>query len=792
MLKSFRGWSIALVLALIAAVLVSMPKSQIDQANAANASNWDAGYIISDENFYNGRALTSEQQVQSFLQSKNAGCVSGATCILNYREPTPTMAASAYCDRIDGRANESAASIIHRVGQACNISQMALIVLLEKEQSLITSRNPTSRQFTAATGYACPDTAPCDAGFGGFFTQVYYGARAYQYYKTHPTQYRHIAGQWNTVLYNPKASCGSSQVFIQNNATAGLYNYTPYQPNRAALSNLYGTGDTCSAYGNRNFWRLYTDWFGDPRGSAYQVGEVVQSTVTGDYFIYSAQQGFIRVPDRAHMVSLGLNANVTKLHSDVILAAGIAKTRIETWGLQCGSNRYFASSHRLQPFESSNVQQHYAMTFASLPTDLCNFLPKSTSQVSQVAKDQSGGLWVIEDGKKRPATEASLLHAGLHSKFRVTLPAGFVAQLPTGVSHETGLQSGDVVQSSTSGHYFIYSHEEGFVRVPDRVHLVSMGLNANVRPMAASQITRVGISDTVIDSWGLQCGATPYFVTSHKLYAFGSITIQNSYRMDFVQMPRDLCDLLPVATERVSSIANDQHQGVWVLQHGTRRAVTLDHLKSAGLDSRFRVTMPTAFVRSLSTAAPIASTAAFEVQIPDSGTLVIDVETGDEFVYSADEGLMPIAEEQVYEDLGLPEDRQEFTSGELEDFAIAEQAIDSWLVTCAEQHYFAINGALHPIADALDVDALGLEPMELPADLCALLRFSEWSLSPLMLDDEGRYWQIDDGARRELLDDQLGAEGLIAEDALVVPEAYLEQLPFAFEDASLAPVDSLP
>src|SRR5690606_17254112 len=76
--------------------------------------------------------------------------------------------------------------------------------------------------------------------------------------------YNYRAGQVNNVLYHPKAACGSAPVFIANQATAGLYNYTPYQPNTAALNNLYGTGDSCSSYGNRNFWRLYWDWFGSP------------------------------------------------------------------------------------------------------------------------------------------------------------------------------------------------------------------------------------------------------------------------------------------------------------------------------------------------------------------------------------------------------------------------------------------------------------------------------------------------------------------------------------------------
>jgi hypothetical protein len=68
----------------------------------------------------------------------------------------------------------------------------------------------------------------------------------------------------NQIRYDTEVACGSSPVLIRNLATAGLYNYTPYQPNAAALANLYGTGDSCSAYGNRNTWRIWTDWFGDP------------------------------------------------------------------------------------------------------------------------------------------------------------------------------------------------------------------------------------------------------------------------------------------------------------------------------------------------------------------------------------------------------------------------------------------------------------------------------------------------------------------------------------------------
>ena len=68
--------------------------------------------------------------------------------------------------------------------------------------------------------------------------------------------YPYVVGN-NTILYNPNASCGSSNVFIQNGATAALYSYTPYQPNQSALNAQYGLGDACGAYGNRNFLSVF-------------------------------------------------------------------------------------------------------------------------------------------------------------------------------------------------------------------------------------------------------------------------------------------------------------------------------------------------------------------------------------------------------------------------------------------------------------------------------------------------------------------------------------------------------
>ena len=59
---------------------------------------------------------------------------------------------------------------------------------------------------------------------------------------------------------------------MQNTATASLYTYTPYQPNPASLASYPGQGDACSSYGNRNFHRMFTDYFGSTGGGTPTTG----------------------------------------------------------------------------------------------------------------------------------------------------------------------------------------------------------------------------------------------------------------------------------------------------------------------------------------------------------------------------------------------------------------------------------------------------------------------------------------------------------------------------------------
>lgn len=287
---------------LVAASVVAVSALPSASVGAASAADWKAGEIISDHLFYDNTSM-SVDQIQAFLNSKNPNCDTWGTQpatekgrpdlthaqyaqMVGFHAPPYICLKDYYqvprSDIIESNFNPSgarpagsisAAQIIKNASDSYHVSPKSLIVLLHKESAgpLTVDNWPLFNQYRSAMGYACPDTAPCDPQFAGFYNQVMNAAKRIQTYKQYPNSYRHKPFAWNNqVYYNPNLNgCGWSPVYIKGYATAGLYNYTPYQPNKAALDNLYGTGDACSAYGNRNFWRIYSDWFGPATGFIY-------------------------------------------------------------------------------------------------------------------------------------------------------------------------------------------------------------------------------------------------------------------------------------------------------------------------------------------------------------------------------------------------------------------------------------------------------------------------------------------------------------------------------------------
>jgi hypothetical protein len=289
-----------LALAAVVAVVAVRDEPADPTQTIADLSQFNPANIISDEVFFFGGAM-SAAEVQGFLDAKNPSCTpgsDGSPCLRSFRQDTTSRAQDGNCDGYGGAPGESAATIITKVARSCSISPKVLLVMLQKEQGLVTGSGTGlyAKRYQKAMGYACPDTAPCDTAYYGFQNQVYMAAWQMQQYAHNPTKYAYRSGRTVNIQFNPDASCGSSPVTIQNQATAGLYVYTPYQPNAAALRG--GGGDGCSAFGNRNFWVYFTDWFistqSDAAARATPKGVLDSLTMTASGFSAS---GWVFDPD---------------------------------------------------------------------------------------------------------------------------------------------------------------------------------------------------------------------------------------------------------------------------------------------------------------------------------------------------------------------------------------------------------------------------------------------------------------------------------------------------------------
>ena len=274
---------------------------------AANLANFDPGYIISDYQMSRYNSMT-EAEIQNFLKQKG-NCDDTRTYLASYYTDYSyhikdghfvCLADETFGDGIDyGDAapnGVSAAHIIWQAAQDYKINPQVLIVLLQKEQGLVTDSWPNNRQYRSATGYGCPDTAECDSKYYGFKNQV---RKAAEMFRTV------LDGGWtnyplgnNYVQYNPNGGCGGSVVNIRSLATSSLYRYTPYQPNASALAAGYGTGDSCGAYGNRNFYLYFEDWFGGITAEIPSAANLLANMV--------------KLPDEATVVDFEQNVFVQK------------------------------------------------------------------------------------------------------------------------------------------------------------------------------------------------------------------------------------------------------------------------------------------------------------------------------------------------------------------------------------------------------------------------------------------------------------------------------------------------
>ncbi|MFA5927109.1 MAG: hypothetical protein WCT32_02535 [Patescibacteria group bacterium] len=238
----------------------------IDEFNTAGAKN----NLIADGLFTDINSMTSAQ-VQSFLERKGS-------YLKDFSEGGRSAAQIIY-DAAHGYGDASGSIYGVSVNTTTGtVSPSVLLVVLQKEQSLITKTTRDDRAITKAMGYACPDNGSsndandngCNDAYEGFSKQVENAAWQLRYNfeisKNGVSWWnQYYSGQEHYYVGLTKTfsdgSYGTQTATPANSATASLYRYTPHV-----------------FYGNYNFWKLYVDYFETPE---YHSSYVDQSVWVG-------------------------------------------------------------------------------------------------------------------------------------------------------------------------------------------------------------------------------------------------------------------------------------------------------------------------------------------------------------------------------------------------------------------------------------------------------------------------------------------------------------------------------
>lgn len=760
--RLIRLWAfvVSAVLALSGVVGLTVA---VQPAQALSGSSFDPGLIIGDSVFYDFGA-TDAASLQTFMDQQVPRCKSTLptnpapgvfTCLRYYRTDIPAMPASpGRCNAIDAAANQSVAQMLVIIGRACNINPRVLLVTLQKEQGLVTSTNPfwpdssgnqsttkpVDYRYQIAMGFACPDTGPCTTF--GFFYQVYKAAGQFHWYGNPAGSFTYLkVGSNVSVSYQAnKPSCGKRTFLLKSQATAALYYYTPYTPNEAALNNLYGSGDSCSAYGNRNFWRYYWDWFGSPIGGGF----LLQSATSDVYLITPdpATGSYVkhRVPDASLATALAPLGPIGRISQDY-LDSFPTSTDMNRLVKSATNNYFFVDGGRKYVLSSCDQAATYGLscsTAVQLSAYQLNAMPSSgtlSALVPEVVKQASGPSYLISGGQIREILDpASVAAAGITLPAVAPVPITAFNYLPWGAPIA---KSGQLFKNRTNGN----------------MGIVMAGKYYEINPKTSD--------DMDFKQWFISSSGT---LRSDSVAAIASgvqiqSIIQNAIGQRFV--------LTPLGRRAVSAEAALMAQPQLLPDSVINQIPLLPNdLKlpflakaPAGKNTYFVSGQTRRYVANTAAAVKLSALAAQpEVQeLPESALQLIDAAStifgpGTALTDAAGRLLLTdgidsykvVATPAIAAELGLGKPAKA-TKADLADYSNGGGL--GYRVLCGSQQYLALNGKLQPIADAY-ATALPGKLATLDATTCANLKIGSTQLGRFVVSPAKLIYLMSAGKRR--------------------------------------------
>lgn len=294
-----------------------------------------------------------------------------------------------------------AVSIIWDAAQYIGISPKVLLVMLQKEQSLIEDDSPTDSQLDWAMGYgvcdSCSKNDPAIQRWKGFGKQV--NSTALQLIDGYLTD---IGEKGSTQgKYGPDIDVEIDDIIVtpQNAATAALYAYTPH------------------LHGNENFVEIWNRWF----QTEYLTGSLLRTV--GQSGVYYIEYGYKRPIHSWSALLSRFNPNlIIEVSSDVLDVYADGKPiDFPNYSLLIDDNetRYLLVDDTLRPFESVITYHGIGFSDDELVTidsddvalfDIGEMITLSTIDPAGALFQLStnGMLYYIQDSKRHSVFDANI------------------------------------------------------------------------------------------------------------------------------------------------------------------------------------------------------------------------------------------------------------------------------------------------------------------------------------------------------------------------------------------------
>ncbi|MDP4755726.1 MAG: LysM peptidoglycan-binding domain-containing protein, partial [Aquiluna sp.] len=768
--------ALASAVTMIAVGLVALPIQQQPAEAAPPGSAFDPGLIISDSVFFDFGSMSVEE-IQQFLDSRVVTCRATDTaidCLKNYRIDIPEVPATAPgevgpCTAIPAKAQATAAEVIHAIANACGISPKVLIVTLQKEQGLITSTRPTEYMYRAAMGFGCPDSDPaiCGKVFVGLFNQLYRAARQFQWYGNPEGSFTYWKpGRTVAMRYHPRSSCGTKSFVLQNQATANLYYYTPYTPNDAALNNLYGSGDSCSAYGNRNFWRFFHDWFGSPIGGGY----LLKAEGTQTYLIVNDQRYVISDARLlASLRPLGPLGEISQAYLDSFTDAGAMgqlarEADTSQVYLLVDGLKYAADCQTLTHF---GVDCNLAVTLSAL--QLNTF--KDGGVLSRLVQTSEGARYWIENAQKRVVVDDIALNAvGGQGQVAVTITLEQVPSLTLGAPLASDLMSFEVAGLDAN---VVISNSVAY-RV-DRALAKEVNLSQWFPSSGAvveiadieSSLSQVSISTYVKDSANNVFAITPS----------GKARVPNpsAWTGSASELPAAILNRIPTITQELADqivlrIPNDR--AFYFVQSSEVRTTNSSAMANefmSLLGQQETLTVPATVIAQLQRVGDALAPGTI-VKTRDSSTLYLVDDLTNKIKLSSSAQAKSVTDARTY------------TVGKATMSALNTRAnLTTIKVECNGQLFVLDNGTLYPISSEVAPHYPG-GAYRLMLNTCRALKLAPNAIGQFVADSAGNHFLIQAGKRVRLTGEQYEELRGQAPEAVKMSKYFLDQIPTGTAD----------